>query len=672
MFANSIQGGDGLSSNPPVPLLAPLADGGTDRSSVGSFGYTPWTTVQYKITTPGTYSLVGRAANTGDDALNSYLGMDNVQFLGAVELTANAGSGYTVPGGGSVALHGFGTTDGNLPLTYAWDLNYNGTDFNPTVSGQDVIFSSAGIEGGTTRTVALQVSNGEQSVISTATVRVIDQLPVFADVGLQTINAGSPFIFQLPFTDPDSLLWTAKVDYGDGTITTLTNEQLVGNQIPLNHLYTQDGSAYAITVILADDGGAANSTTFLVLVNPVVATIDVGNPILVQTGNVVDRTITFTAPAVETWNVNVDALGTGVLTPFSGAVLTSTIPGGINSFDFNTTYTQPGTYNVEFSFDNGFDPSQIVFLPINVFPPNQFVTLNQTGAQSVTDSSQATQTDNVAGSALDGSTTHVTATLGAGAPVGSSIFAASYTSNPIALSPTNAKSIIKVSGSSPASPTAFFDVRASFVGPVDNPTLTCDFTVEVDPSQKIDDIQILYSVNNNPDGSPIWQEFDADPNFPVIRNVIGTDPANGKLIVQLLVTYTKNTNPSIFDLHGTVFTIAVPAPTQAPVTTPVTTPVALLNAVPPVTPLTTSFSSDSGGTFGLIVSQGTDFSLSRTEASTAFSSVTGGASWYDSQNNPSIPDDNWFLRALAVPAGGDSNPIRPVSGEEPQIRPLAP
>ena len=57
LFAESILGGDGLDSNPPVPLLAPEVGGGMSRQAVGNYGNTPWTNVQYVITEPGTYTL---------------------------------------------------------------------------------------------------------------------------------------------------------------------------------------------------------------------------------------------------------------------------------------------------------------------------------------------------------------------------------------------------------------------------------------------------------------------------------------------------------------------------------------------------------------------------------------------------------------------------------------
>ena len=181
------------------------------------------------------------------------------------------------------------------------------------------------------------------------------------------------------------------------------------------------------------------------------------------------------------------------------------------------------------------------------------------------------------GSALDGSTTQLDAILNAGAPVGSSVFTASYSDNPFSSGSPNSKSVIQVSGSSPASPTAFFDVRASFVGPVLNPMLTCAFTLEVNPGQNLDDLEVLYDGGTNPDGTPIWLVFDPDPQFPVTRTIVGTDPATNKEIVQIQVVYDTSSTPSVNDLHGTVFTIGLPAPADPPTTTPVTGPNSAVN-----------------------------------------------------------------------------------------------
>ncbi len=404
------------------------------------------------------------------------------------------------------------------------------------------------------RTVALRVTCGEQSALSTATVMVIDQPAVFSDARPDPVSVGSPLDFQLPFTDPDSTSWTAQIDYGDGIHETLPASLLAGNQVHLHHTYKQHG-VFAVNVTVTDSGGVSSTLPFDLFVNPVAASINVGKPITAQAGDVVDRTITFTAPVVETWYVALDRLGNGTFVPFPGAIMTSSTPGGLNTFEFTTTYTQPGTYNVHFRVGNGFDAAQDVFLPINVFSPNEYAALDETYTETVMDTGSATHTQLVGGSALDGSVTHVNAILDAGTSVGSSIFAASYSGNPEANSRHTGQDIIKVSGSSPAAPTAFFDLRTSFVGAVEDPTLTSTFTVEMDPKQDIDAIKVLYSNGNNPDGSPIWREFVPDPARPITKTVTGIDPITKKEIIEIKVIYDKNSSPSVFDLHGTVFTI---------------------------------------------------------------------------------------------------------------------
>ncbi len=547
--------------------------------------------------------------------------------------------------------------------------------FELTALGQEVVFHADDLAPGTVQTVALQVSDGINTIIDTTTVTVTGQAPVFGDARPDAINLGAALNFQLPFTDPGGGSRTATVNYGDGIIETLTGAQFANGNVPLFHIYTEDGT-FPVHVSLTDGNEASASTSFDVIVTPALAKITVGDPITIETGATVARTITFTFPLVENWTVSFDPMGTGDSIPFTGPVAISNIGGAVNSFEFQATYSQPGTYNVPFRLDNGFDPPQLVYLPINVFSPSQFSRLNKTSAEAVSDSSQTTQTNTVMGTAFDGTSTQLDASLGAGAPVGSSVFTASYSSNPFASGLPNPKSVIKVSGGAAlALPTAFFDVRASFVGPVLNPTLTCTFTLEVDPGQNLDDLQVFYSSGTNPDGSPIWLVFDPDPQFPVTRTVIGIDPSDQKEIVRIQVTYDNKTTPSVVDLHGTVFTVAVPAPPAPPTTTPVTGPLALSFGTPPVTPLTTAFSTDSGGTFVLSVSQATNFSASRTEAATAFSSVTGGMSWNESDAvgpiDPRAFDDNWYMRALALPAR-DPNPGPPADGADQKNQPAAP
>ncbi len=71
---------------------------------------------------------------------------------------ADAGGPYSVPEGGNVALNGAGSADpDDDPLTYAWDLDNNGSF---ETSGVSPSFSAVGRDGPDTQTVVLRVSDG--------------------------------------------------------------------------------------------------------------------------------------------------------------------------------------------------------------------------------------------------------------------------------------------------------------------------------------------------------------------------------------------------------------------------------------------------------------------------------------------------------------------------------
>src|SRR5439155_5597903 len=80
--------------------------------------------------------------------------------------TADAGGPYSVAEGSSITLNASGTDPEGGPLTYAWDLDDNGTFETP---GQTATFSAA--DGPATPTVKVQVTdNGGLSTVAHATV----------------------------------------------------------------------------------------------------------------------------------------------------------------------------------------------------------------------------------------------------------------------------------------------------------------------------------------------------------------------------------------------------------------------------------------------------------------------------------------------------------------------
>jgi O-glycosyl hydrolase len=84
------------------------------------------------------------------------------------------GGPYAVAPGAAIQLNGQGSYETNGSIaTYQWDLNYNGTTFNPTATGATPNFSASGLTAQTV-TVALRVVgvDGQVSPIATTTVAV--------------------------------------------------------------------------------------------------------------------------------------------------------------------------------------------------------------------------------------------------------------------------------------------------------------------------------------------------------------------------------------------------------------------------------------------------------------------------------------------------------------------
>jgi predicted extracellular nuclease len=116
--------------------------------------------------------------------------------------TVDAGGPYNVIEGSSVTLHAVGSDPDGGPLTYAWDLNNDGTFETP---GQDVTFDASALSAPSSYTVKVRVTdNGGLTAVASATVNVIfnwtgffppvDNLPV-----LNVVKAGSavPLKFSL-------------------------------------------------------------------------------------------------------------------------------------------------------------------------------------------------------------------------------------------------------------------------------------------------------------------------------------------------------------------------------------------------------------------------------------------------------------------------------------------
>ena len=196
--------------------------------------------------------------------------------------TANAGGPYSVNEGEQVALQGAGTDPEGFPLTYAWDLDNNGTF---ETAGQNPMFSALSLDGPATRTVVLQVCDDwDACVTATATITIANVAPVVTnDRPSQSVQIPNPIAaVKVTYADvtPDTPLavatsWTlnggasqaglpagltfaAPVCAPDGPKTTCTMTTQAGSKLAVG--------TYVVKVTVSDDDGGVASTEFTITV----------------------------------------------------------------------------------------------------------------------------------------------------------------------------------------------------------------------------------------------------------------------------------------------------------------------------------------------------------------------------------------------------------------------
>ncbi|MBI4234012.1 MAG: carboxypeptidase regulatory-like domain-containing protein [Chloroflexi bacterium] len=187
----------------------------------------------------------------------------------------NAGGPYSVPEGGSVTLSGLASDPDNDPLTYAWDLDSNGSY---ETAGQSVAFSAAGLDGPSSKTVGLRVCDDDNvCVTSSATVSITNVAPTVNAGPDASVSSGQSYAVSSTFTDPGTTdTHTSTVNWGDGSLVqSVPVSQGAGSgSLSASHTYFTLAT-YTIKVCVKDDDGGEGCDTLQLAVNPLQVLIDI-------------------------------------------------------------------------------------------------------------------------------------------------------------------------------------------------------------------------------------------------------------------------------------------------------------------------------------------------------------------------------------------------------------
>ena len=278
--------------------------------------------------------------------------------------TANAGGPYSVGAYGNTTLSGAASTEpDNGALTYQWDMNYNGSTFNPTTTGVSPTFSAAGISGPATRTVALRVVDAlgmASTTLSTATVTINPVPPVVSAGSNQSVNEGTAVSLTGSYSDVDPT-----DTYSFNWHITSSNGQSIPDVTTANTTFTPLGEGtYTATFTVTDRFGATVSSATTITSVHVAPTVTINGAS--ATSREQNYTITFgaTGPGISSgyepltgWTINWGDLN------IDGSYDIQTFPAGATSATH--TYLNAGSWALQASATDK-DGSYTSSMPISV------------------------------------------------------------------------------------------------------------------------------------------------------------------------------------------------------------------------------------------------------------------------------------------------------------------
>ncbi|MBI1878164.1 MAG: hypothetical protein HYR94_08050 [Chloroflexi bacterium] len=185
-----------------------------------------------------------------------------------ISLTVDAGGPYIVNEGDSVAVTATGDDPNGASLTFAWDLDNNGTFETP---GQSATLSAAGLDGPSSHTIAVQVSDsGGLSATAQATVDVLNVAPT-VDAGPDQIVFRNDIVaLSGTWTDPvggldDPYSWAWDVT-GDG-MTDNSGAASYGSAVAQTASFAVERVYNLIFQVTDKDGGVGSDSLRVTVLN---------------------------------------------------------------------------------------------------------------------------------------------------------------------------------------------------------------------------------------------------------------------------------------------------------------------------------------------------------------------------------------------------------------------
>ena len=251
--------------------------------------------------TAGTYTISATATDE-DGTYNAASKSLTVAAAPPAPPVANAGGPYTVAEGGTVALSGSKST--GTTLTYTWDLDGDGVfgetgtgAKNGTETGAAPTFTTAGLDGASTKTVSLKVTDSaSQTSTATATINITNTAPTLTLGGAASVNEAATYTLTLASSDPGSdtiSQWV--INWGDGSAA----QTVTGNPASVTHVFADNGT-YTISASATDEDGTYSAASKTITVSNVAPTLTVTGNASVAEGATYTLNLGATDPAPDT------------------------------------------------------------------------------------------------------------------------------------------------------------------------------------------------------------------------------------------------------------------------------------------------------------------------------------------------------------------------------------